>query len=520
VSPTGALNLIVAILLVTFAATVKGQSVPPPNDNFEDAIVLSGVTSHISTSLAGATLQADEPPPICGGFAHTAWWRFTAPADGQLVVTVKTNLAAVIIYEGTTLTNLTVLATNTYAVITGRCGTRCNLLEEASSEARAGVTYYVMLDGWGNHEVDVRFFGRPANDDFAHREVLSGSSLVRHVDTRGSTSEPGEPAVRYVTNNTVWFEWTAPISGTVAISDYELAPIPTITGDPSDGGGGAVIIHVDPCGESYSDPQDVSFSPLIGVFRGSSLEDLSLWTRGRPVFFRVSVGETYFIAATSETSARGEFDMHLRVIPPPDNDDFAKRPFLTGDSIQIAGHNVGATADWFIGPQDLPNAINRLGVWWAWTPAADGTVTIKCTGELGLPMPLEIFDGNDVRSLKEIARADNNGLAMNVQAGHTYNIGAHGRGQFTESEGPLNVQLNCLHPALSAVVSQRGTNEYPGLDFTISGAVGQKYVIQTSIELVYWYAYFNGVLSNTTTIPVFVNPWEPPMKFMRLAPVP
>jgi hypothetical protein len=135
-------------------------------------------------------------------------------------------------------------------------------------------------------------------------------------------------------------------------------------------------------------------------------------------------------------------------------------------------------------------------------------------------MPFEIFDGDDVQSLKEIARAGNDGLAMNVQAGRTYSIGAHGRGQFTESQGPLNLQLNCLHPALSAVISQRATNEYPGLNFMISGAVGQKYVIQTSSELVYWYAYFNGTLTNTTTIPVFVNPWEPPMKFMRLAPVP
>src|ERR1017187_1063088 len=62
-------------------------------------------------------------------------------------------------------------------------------------------------------------YAQPANDMFANRIVITGTSIVVTGSSVGATRETGEP---YHAGNTggasVWWSWTAPSVGTVTIS--------------------------------------------------------------------------------------------------------------------------------------------------------------------------------------------------------------------------------------------------------------------------------------------------------------
>ncbi len=64
----------------------------------------------------------------------------------------------------------------------------------------------------------------PANDDFANAAPLSGPfPIVARGTTSEATQEPGEPEDQY--SQSVWYVWTAPSSGPVAIDTCGGAPI-------------------------------------------------------------------------------------------------------------------------------------------------------------------------------------------------------------------------------------------------------------------------------------------------------
>jgi hypothetical protein len=65
------------------------------------------------------------------------------------------------------------------------------------------------------------FAQTPANDDFAHRTVLTGSSISFGGSLAGATLEPNEPAFYPSFTNdatgSLWWTWTAPVSTTVTM---------------------------------------------------------------------------------------------------------------------------------------------------------------------------------------------------------------------------------------------------------------------------------------------------------------
>jgi hypothetical protein len=81
------------------------------------------------------------------------------------------------------------------------------------------------------------------NDNFASREILSGSNLTNAISNVGSTREASEPAHGGSTGtNSVWYSWTAPATGSAVIevaTDFDFA------------------------------------SPILAVYTGSSLATLS-----------------------------------------------------------------------------------------------------------------------------------------------------------------------------------------------------------------------------------------------------
>ncbi len=101
---------------------------PPPNDNFANRILLSGLGITATGYNAGASSEPGEP-----GFPYsTAWWSWTAPIDGTVVVATvgSDSYPLVQIYTGSSLTGLTYVAQG----------------DEPFSVV-AGTTYEIQVDG-------------------------------------------------------------------------------------------------------------------------------------------------------------------------------------------------------------------------------------------------------------------------------------------------------------------------------------------------------------------------------------
>src|SRR4051812_48176354 len=64
-----------------------------------------------------------------------------------------------------------------------------------------------------------KIFAAPVNDNFASATIISGFPASASGNTTGSTAEPGEPAAGLPPRNSIWWQWTAPFTGRIAIID-------------------------------------------------------------------------------------------------------------------------------------------------------------------------------------------------------------------------------------------------------------------------------------------------------------
>ncbi|HXI50150.1 MAG TPA: Ig-like domain-containing protein, partial [Candidatus Saccharimonadales bacterium] len=110
---------------------------PPANDQFANRIALSGSFATVTGSLAYATAEAGEPAELRG---HSVWWAWTAPAAGMFTATLGSEpgfYPVLAVYTGTDLSNLVLLADNSFA------GQDNSYSVRVVFEAVAGTTYLI-----------------------------------------------------------------------------------------------------------------------------------------------------------------------------------------------------------------------------------------------------------------------------------------------------------------------------------------------------------------------------------------
>ncbi|MCX7002262.1 MAG: hypothetical protein NTV22_03195 [bacterium] len=91
-------------------------SAAPSNDNFAAAWAIDGNAGNSNGSNVGATIEAGEPKHwSAGGPYHSAWWRYTAPANGLLTVDTKGSYASGSTALDTTMAVYTGTAVNALA---------------------------------------------------------------------------------------------------------------------------------------------------------------------------------------------------------------------------------------------------------------------------------------------------------------------------------------------------------------------------------------------------------------------
>ncbi|MEO7803617.1 MAG: hypothetical protein ABIS18_04055 [Actinomycetota bacterium] len=192
----------------------------PANDDFADAVELSGVGAKHQMSTIGATREAGETDSDCGNSSATVWYKITPITSESLVVTTQDSDFDTVLDVYTNESGLSPLACNDQA------GT---VRDQAMVGwyATAGMTYYIRAGGWygdtGNLAIEIRTGATVENDLLVYSQV--------GVSAREDRFEAGVGAWSYV-------------------------------------GGGGVIVDNDPEGNLRTDGVACAFALVIGFCAG------------------------------------------------------------------------------------------------------------------------------------------------------------------------------------------------------------------------------------------------------------
>ena len=125
----------------------------------------------------------------------------------------------------------------------------------------------------------------------------------------------------------------------------------------------------------------------------------------------------------------------------PVNDAFAARLVLTGSTNSVTGNNTNATSE----PGEPVTPGGDRSIWWSWTAADSGAVTVDTTGST-FDTILAVYTGTEITNLTLVAMNDDfgvlstSGLGFAAVGGVTYQIAVQG---FIGAQGSvaLNVRL-------------------------------------------------------------------------------
>ncbi len=261
-----------ASVVCALAVVGPARAAAPPNDNIADATEVSGLPVDITASTVGATREPDEPTN--GG--NSVWFRWVAPTDTGATVdlvecvkeTVPTSVALEVFLD---------------SPVFGLVRT------DQVFHADAGRVYWIAIstprDQPEDPDICVRLRPGPANDDFAEAAPLNGfpvSATYQSSSAVGApTVEPGEPDPSGGQFNpplpgSVWYSWTAPVSGPVILRVC---------------GGGVVSVYT-----------GARVNALTGWGTRSSREHVCAGNPGAILTLSVVEGESYRIAITGPTN--------------------------------------------------------------------------------------------------------------------------------------------------------------------------------------------------------------------------
>jgi RTX calcium-binding nonapeptide repeat (4 copies) len=378
--------LALAVLLLAEGAAAA----PPPNDNFVDAAVISGLPVEATGSNVEATREPGEPNHGGQNGQNSVWFKWTAPAN--VAVTATSGGCAPPFQDSVLLDPVVAVYTRTDLFgLVPVAGLR------QPFRATAGEVYWIAVDSGRSlvppsdptldPDICVRLLPAPSNDDFSGAMELVGFpvSVTRSAPSYqlpgnegNATSEPGEPdhgAGLGSSGASLWYRWTAPADGPV----WLRACWP-------DGGGNLAVYTGD------------RVDALTRVAIGQSTEFGCGVEFGTSLLLRVSKGQVYRIAV-----AAGSFELLMgtqaAVVATHRGVFFSYRTF----SGQADNIKVSLSGD---GPERTL-LLEAPGV-----SAANGCHADTATGGLRCPIPgrappaldVDLGDGNDTADIRVLGR--------------------------------------------------------------------------------------------------------------------
>ncbi len=188
----------------------------PSADLFADATVLTGTQVSVAGNNVGATAEPGEPAGEgTNGEVNSVWWNWTAPESGWVEInTFRSSLDTVLaVYTGPSVDNLTLVAANDDAF---------DMQSQVLFPVSAGTTYHISVDGYASDTGDILLHlgTTQMNDNFAGATVAPGGTVTGM--NLAATAESGEPAGAGKSGpvNTVWWSWTAPVTGEVTVDTF------------------------------------------------------------------------------------------------------------------------------------------------------------------------------------------------------------------------------------------------------------------------------------------------------------
>ncbi|MES2598712.1 MAG: immunoglobulin domain-containing protein [Verrucomicrobiota bacterium] len=395
-------------LLSSLFLSTSLLAAPPANDNKASAITLSGDTDSSTVSNSEAT---QEP----GDFAYrTLWWKWTAPANGQVVVdTVNSTstymaLQVSLIEQGGQVTGIIALDSGasvpqaTFPVVAGTSYMIGVGTPTTSASYIGQVRASVALNR--SHVTGGLAFSNAVtmgNDSFASRKVLSGTTDNGMAYNTSATREPGEPAV--TGERSFWWSYTPPVSGRLQITTAN--------------------------GGNFYKTLSVFLGPNVSGLKLISVTDANLPTLNLPV----TAGTEYQICVASyNNNYSGSIvlgvaldtnsvitQMNIPVAASFANDSFDQRAVLSGSKPAGIGYNLSATTE----PGEPASAGVRT-LWWTYTAAANGRLSVSTEGSDSFYKNLAVYQGTSLGTLRLITVSTDNMplLTLPVTAGSSYQI--------------------------------------------------------------------------------------------------
>jgi hypothetical protein len=439
----------------TFTLTWN-QTVPPPaNDAFASAQTITGATGTVNGATVGATLQTGEPNHAgqTGPSGRSVWYSYTPSATGALTVDTCTGTGTgfdslIGVYTGAAVDGLTERASDDDG-----CGNNATV----SVPVISGTAYRIAVAGYqgdaGTFTLSWSLAPSPANDDLANAQTISGATGSANGTTVAATLEGSEPShFGFTGTRSVWYSYTPSASGTLTLDTCTTATdtgIAVYTGTPNSGS--SPIASNDDNGGCPSDnvPARVSFAVTSGTA------------------YRIAV-VTFFTGPDG-----GSFALAWNLVPsgpmPPANDAFASAQTISGTTGTVNGTTVGATLQTGEPNHAGETGTNGRSVWYSYTPATNGTLTVDTCTATGFDSIIGVYTGTTVNALTQRASGDEDcgdsdaRATLAVTGGTTYRIAVAGyqgdAGTFTLtwSLGPANDLLASAQQLTGSTGTVNGT---------------------------------------------------------------
>ena len=347
---------------------------PPSNDDFGSAETI--VTSPVSGTTEGATVQSGEPDHSGNGTDASVWYSWTPSQSGTAIINAcgpDYAIDAVAAYTG-----------NDVGGLTEKASGYCRIYFAVS----AGTTYRIAIGSytgyWGDFTLDAHVASPPANDNFSSYTSIASVAAPLTGTTEGATAETGEPDHDQ--------------SGATASVWYRLAYTTTATRRLSacDDENGTVA--------------------AIAVYEGTSVDNLKLRASGDcEVLAKFTANTSYRIAVSSYPGSWGSFSLAFARILPPVNDAFESPIQMNGgydDYDDYDGHTYSATHQ--EGETAHGGGTGEGSVWFKWTPSQSGKVTFNVCADFD-PV-LVAYTGTSPASLTPVGPLDEDEATGNQPA--------------------------------------------------------------------------------------------------------
>jgi hypothetical protein len=407
-------------------------TIRPNNDDVAGRVTLTGATVQTNGWNGRATAEGPSPantePQRLGGFVtqseigKTVWWQWSPPTNGQYLITTI----------GSDFDTVLIVCTNTASPTAGTMskatdavpnpdydsGSFVSYASLASINAKTNLTYYIAVDGQtpeGVGDPDFNDAGQillsiyPDNNRFTNRTRITGTSYTGRSANGVATIETGaglneNQIIQNATSvdtsitpngKTVWWSWVAPTNGRALLntagSDFDTI----------------LAVYA---GTNLATAENANWRFIGWDNDGGTLFDSALDVGVLPgVEYQFQVLGNY--AAGSDDDGYGIVQFSLSFVPGPTNDLFATRALLTGSNVTAMGTSINSTKEFGEGAHGAING--GKSVWWKWTAASSGPVTMTTSGS-DFDTVLSVYTGTVVSNLT--LKAQNNDETEGVPA--------------------------------------------------------------------------------------------------------